>query len=111
MDLYNAIKKTPVPYAPWLKDVKLESDNDRLERKKKQCENCFYSMRIAGSSPGQAICGYMLLTGKMRGCSPINCGKFMPGSSRHRRGPDNAIRRAEQKIDEMITDIYLEDTL
>lgn len=67
------------PYAAWIPDALKEKAEDRLERKTRMCDKCIYVMRIAGGTPGQALCNYLGITGKMRGCSPINCKKFTPG--------------------------------
>lgn len=57
-------------------------DEKTIEANKaKYCLHCKYSALLGATSKQyvtQICCGYMLKTGKRRGCSPIDCKKFTP---------------------------------
>lgn len=56
---------------------------DIIQIKKKQCSKCQY---FEGSTKALSLrnCEYVLYTGQMRKCSPINCKKFTPRIKRNR---------------------------
>ena len=97
MELMHAVPpQVPSPYTQWIQDVMKETQAERLERKAKYCNRCFYGAAIAGSSPGQALCNYIEITGHMRGCSPIGCRKFKPGKAKRTRRPDGTMKETKK---------------
>lgn len=59
-----------------------EVSKDKIDEiKDKYCKRCRYSSLLGATSKQyatQICCGYILKTGKRRGCSPIDCEKFTP---------------------------------
>lgn len=50
------------------------SDAEVNRHKAKHCRNCMYLSRHT-SSFTNSTCDYMVMTGEMRGCSPLHCDK------------------------------------
>ena len=79
------IKNNRPLMAPHILEWMQESPEDREKRKREFCKNCKYSWHAFGSSRNsmtQVRREYILITGHMRGCSPINCKKFEPRSKK-----------------------------
>lgn len=65
------------------------------QNKKKHCEKCLYFSRGGETNTtGSRFCEYLLITGRSRGCSPMECKEkeiFTPRPKGRRRG-NRAIR-------------------
>lgn len=60
-----------------------------LENKKKYCNHCVYASRFNVGTKTLTLltCDYSLEEKHSRGCSPINCAKFVPRAKRKRSRP------------------------
>lgn len=71
--------KEPRPWSSY-------SEAEIRANKEKYCKKCVY--RLAGgygSSNTLLTCDYLAITGKRRGCSPIDCEKFKAGRQIRRK--------------------------
>lgn len=72
-----------------------ESPEDRQKRKDTVCRKCRYSANACESSKNtltQVQCDYIMRTGHMRGCSPIDCKRFELMTDEPKRKPNNSIK-------------------
>lgn len=71
-------KEKPISYTPKKKKSKALIDNETGGVKCTLCvsKKCVYG--CVQSTRHMGLCNYILITGKMRGCSPAHCKKFKP---------------------------------